>query len=81
MGCGSGSRSSSSSNRSAALVWAEEHGPFRLADLDPRPLAAEAWAHVTDAAREVRWRPGVRRPRPALPRMGGLRLNRRRSRA
>ena len=22
----------------AALVWAEEHGPFRLRDLSPRPL-------------------------------------------
>jgi uncharacterized protein len=65
----------------AALIWAEEHGPFALRDLDPRPLAAEAWAHVTDAARDVRWRPGVRRPRPAFPRMGGLRLSRRRSRA
>ena len=21
----------------AALVWAEEHGPFRVRDLDPRP--------------------------------------------
>jgi len=65
----------------AALIWAEEHGPFRLRDLDPRPLAAEAWAHVTDAVRDVRWRPGVRRPRPALPSIGGLRLSRRRGRA
>jgi hypothetical protein len=22
----------------AALLWAEEHGPFALRDLDPRPL-------------------------------------------
>ena len=22
----------------AALLWAEEHGPFALSDLDPRPL-------------------------------------------
>jgi hypothetical protein len=22
----------------AALVWAEEHGPFSVRDLDPRPL-------------------------------------------
>jgi uncharacterized protein len=28
----------------AALVWAEQHGPFTLRDLDPRPLARMAWA-------------------------------------
>jgi len=28
----------------AALVWAEEHGPFSRRDLDPRPLARELWA-------------------------------------
>jgi hydrophobe/amphiphile efflux-3 (HAE3) family protein len=65
----------------AALVWAEEHGQFSLRDLDPRPLAAEGWAHLTAAAREVRLRPGVERPRLTLPRLGSLRLNRRRSRA
>jgi hydrophobe/amphiphile efflux-3 (HAE3) family protein len=30
----------------AALIWAEERGPFRLRDLDPRPLAAEAWGQI-----------------------------------
>jgi hypothetical protein len=24
----------------AALLWAEQHGPFALSDLDPRPLLA-----------------------------------------
>ena len=28
----------------AALVWAEQHGPFTLRDLDPRPLAAASFA-------------------------------------
>jgi hydrophobe/amphiphile efflux-3 (HAE3) family protein len=28
----------------AALLWAEQHGPFSLRDLDPRPLLREAWA-------------------------------------
>ena len=37
----------------AALVWAEQHGPFRLRDLDPRPLLADL----------------RRRPRPSLPRI------------
>src|SRR5436190_1182766 len=27
----------------AALLWAEQHGPFTLADLDPRPLVRELW--------------------------------------
>ncbi|HEY8770248.1 MAG TPA: MMPL family transporter [Thermoleophilaceae bacterium] len=27
----------------AALIWAEQHGAFRLRDLDPRPLARELW--------------------------------------
>ena len=40
----------------AALLWAEEHGPFSLADLDPRPLVREAWAA----------RPSLRLPRPRL---------------
>jgi uncharacterized protein len=79
----------------AALIWAEEHGPFRLRDLDPRPLAAEGWGHLREALDEVGWRPRARRPlrrgrkplrrsrrpRPTLPRLGGLRLSRRRSRA
>ncbi|MBN1530103.1 MAG: MMPL family transporter [Thermoleophilaceae bacterium] len=33
----------------AALVWAEEHGPFSLRDLDPRPLLREARARRTPA--------------------------------
>jgi predicted RND superfamily exporter protein len=28
----------------AALVWAEEHGPFTVRDLDPRPRLRELWA-------------------------------------
>jgi uncharacterized protein len=27
----------------AALLWAEQHGPFSLRDLDPRPLLRAAW--------------------------------------
>jgi uncharacterized protein len=27
----------------AALIWAEQHGPFTLRDLDPRPFARELW--------------------------------------
>jgi hydrophobe/amphiphile efflux-3 (HAE3) family protein len=33
----------------AALLWAEEHGPFTLRDLDPRPLLREARARRTPA--------------------------------
>jgi hydrophobe/amphiphile efflux-3 (HAE3) family protein len=33
----------------AALLWAEEHGPFSLRDLDPRPLLREARARRTPA--------------------------------
>jgi hydrophobe/amphiphile efflux-3 (HAE3) family protein len=48
----------------AALLWAEDHGPFRLADLDPRPLARELWEA----------RPGLRLPRPGRrPRLRALR--------
>ena len=28
----------------AALVWAEEHGPFTVRDLDPRPRLRQLWA-------------------------------------
>jgi hydrophobe/amphiphile efflux-3 (HAE3) family protein len=28
----------------AALLWAEQHGPFTLRDLDPRPWLRELWA-------------------------------------
>ncbi|MBA2342034.1 MAG: MMPL family transporter [Thermoleophilaceae bacterium] len=41
----------------AALVWAEQHGPFTLRDLDPRPLVRELW-HARSA---------LRVPRPRLP--------------
>ena len=66
----------------AALVWAEEHGPFGVRDLDPRPLAAEARAQLAAAVGDLR-REGLRPrgPRPTLPRLGGLRLSRRRTRA
>jgi predicted RND superfamily exporter protein len=40
----------------AALLWAEEHGPFGLRDLDPRPLLRQGWAR----------RPSLRRRRPAV---------------
>jgi hypothetical protein len=43
----------------AALLWAEEHGAFTLADLDPRPLARELWAA----------RPSLRLPRLPRPRL------------
>ena len=36
-----------------ALLWAEQHGPFTLADLDPRPLIRELWTA----------RPALRLPR------------------
>ena len=46
----------------AALLWAEQHGPFRLSDLDPRPLLRRA--------RGVRLRrPRLRRPRLRRPRL------------
>ncbi|HZI90777.1 MAG TPA: MMPL family transporter [Thermoleophilaceae bacterium] len=53
----------------AALVWAEEHGPFRLRDLDPRRLLA--------GLRE-RPRPSMPRlPRPRRPSLRALRTRRR----
>jgi len=64
----------------AALVWAEEHGPFTLRDLDPRPLLDRALDAGAALRGELRWRP-ERVPRPALPRFAGLRLGRRRTRA
>ena len=57
----------------AALVWAEEHGPFSLRDLDPRG-GVRALAGVVR-----RPRPQWRRPRPTLELR--RRLARRRSRA
>jgi len=54
----------------AALLWAEEHGPITLRDLDPRRLAHELW--------EGRSRGRLRRPRPSLrtPRLGRRRGSR-----
>jgi predicted RND superfamily exporter protein len=49
----------------AALVWAEERGPFRLRYLDPRPLAADLREQLGDV-----W-----------AQLDDLRVNRRRSRA
>jgi predicted RND superfamily exporter protein len=46
----------------AALVWAEQHGPFRLSDIDPRRLARS----VRGGARRRRAR------RPAEPRLARL---------
>jgi uncharacterized protein len=51
----------------AALLWAEQHGRFRLADLDPRAPARELWQA----------RPELRLPRPR--RRPRLRVFRRRS--
>jgi hypothetical protein len=51
----------------AALVWAEQHGPFRLRDLDPRPLLRG----LAGAASGLRLRPAGR---PSLrPLRGRLR--------
>ncbi len=55
----------------AALVWAEEHGPFRLRDLDPRPLMRELADAVADIRRPRL--PSVRRPRLPRPRRPRLR--------
>ena len=66
----------------AALIWAEEHGPFSLRDLDPRPLASAMRGEVAAGVGGLQWRPPrVSRPRLALPRIGGLRPSRRRTRA
>jgi predicted RND superfamily exporter protein len=59
----------------AALVWAEQHGPFTRGDLDPRPLFRELGAAARDGAARLP-RPGARRPsvralRPRLPRRHG----------
>ncbi|MEA2423132.1 MAG: uncharacterized protein QOF55_2231 [Thermoleophilaceae bacterium] len=52
----------------AAIVWAEQHGRLRAADLDPRPLARSAWAGL-------RGLPGtIARVRP--PRVPGIRRGR-----
>ncbi len=43
----------------AALVWAEQHGPFGLRDLNPLPFLRELWAAVGS----------IRLPRPRLGRL------------
>jgi hypothetical protein len=45
----------------AALLWAEQHGRFRLADLDPRAPARELWQarpelHLPRSRRRARLR-------------------------
>ena len=52
----------------AALLWAEEHGPITLRDLDPRRLARGMWEG----------RPRGRLPRPPRPSLRLPRLGRRR---
>jgi predicted RND superfamily exporter protein len=47
----------------AALLWADQHGPFSLTDLDARPLARELWEA----------RPALRLPRLRRPRLRALR--------
>jgi len=54
----------------AALMWAEQHGPFRLSDLHPR--------RALPRVRSLR--PRFRRPRPEGPDLGILELRRRLSR-
>ena len=46
----------------AALVWAEQHGRFTLADLDPRPAARVGWRAARGAGS------AIGRVRPSLPR-------------
>jgi hydrophobe/amphiphile efflux-3 (HAE3) family protein len=54
----------------AAIVWAEQHGRLKIADLDPRPLARSAWAGL-------RALPGtIARLRPPRPRVPGIRRGR-----
>jgi uncharacterized protein len=62
----------------AALVWAEQHGPFSARDLDPRPILAGAWWGLRAGLEDLRSRARLPRPRVRLPRP---RLGRLRSRA
>jgi predicted RND superfamily exporter protein len=59
----------------AALIWAEQHGPFTRRDLDPRPLGRELRDAARDGAarlpRPKPRRPSVRALRPRLPRRHG----------
>ena len=57
----------------AALVWAERHGPFRWADLDPRPFLRELAAALRSIPLPrpripLRRHPSVRALRPRRPR-------------
>lgn len=62
----------------AALIWAEQHGAFSRADLNPKPLLRELGDAARDGAarlprasgRRTR-RPSVRALRPRLPRRHG----------
>jgi hydrophobe/amphiphile efflux-3 (HAE3) family protein len=38
----------------AALMWADQHGRFRLTDLDPRPLARSLWLRGREGSRAAR---------------------------
>jgi uncharacterized membrane protein YdfJ with MMPL/SSD domain len=59
----------------AALIWAEEHGPFGARDLDPRPFFRELGSALRDGAARLPSprprRPSVRALRPRLPRRHG----------
>ena len=64
----------------AALVWAEEHGPFGLRDLDPRAWLRGARMPRPRLPRPRRphlRRPRLRRPRTEPARLSPLRLRRR----
>ncbi len=52
----------------AALVWAEQHGPFTVRDLDPRPFLRELADAFGDLWRRRPAMPRPRLPRPRLPR-------------
>jgi predicted RND superfamily exporter protein len=56
----------------AALIWAEQHGPFELRDLDPR-----AWLRRPRLPRPKLPRPRLRRPGAEPARFSPLRLRRR----
>ena len=61
----------------AALVWAEEHGPFELRDLHPRAWLRRPRLPRARLPRPRLPRPRLRRPRSEPARFGGLRLRRR----
>ena len=66
----------------AALLWAEEAGPFRLRDLHPRLLLDAARRAGSEAVSDLDVSvPRPRIPRPRAPRLRALRPGRRRTRA